>query len=159
MSQSRSFIVYAPDVPEEESHYPPPFEEETVGHYRNLGRALGTVNVGVGIDRLTPGMRSSFTHAHEQAEEIVYVLEGECHVRLLEPGKDPCEVPLRRGHVVAFIPGTRIAHCFVNRGTEDCVILTVGERKPDRTFYAEDHEYNAFYEAKSPEKFWHEGAR
>ena len=35
------FIVFAPDIPEEESHYPPPFDTERVGLSRNLGKAAG----------------------------------------------------------------------------------------------------------------------
>ena len=150
------FIVFAPDVPEEEGHYPPPFDKERVGNFRNLGKASGSKSIGFGIDRLAPGERSSFTHAHEHEEEVVYVLEGECAVRLIEPGKPPREVPLRVGHVVTFVAGTRIAHCFVNRGTVDCRLFTVGERKPEieRAFYAEDKDYDAFYARNSPDKYW-----
>jgi len=153
---SDSFIVFAPDVPEEEGHYPPPFDKERTGNFRNLGVASGSKSIGFGIDRLTPGERSSFTHAHEHEEEIVYVLEGECAVRIVEPGKEAREVPLRAGHVVTFVAGTRIAHCFVNRSDKDCRLFTIGERKPDieRAFYAEDKEYDAFYAKRSPEKYW-----
>jgi uncharacterized cupin superfamily protein len=151
-----SFIVFAPDVPEEAGHYPPPFDKERVGFSRNLGKAIGSVSIGVGIDRLPPGERSSFTHAHSHEEELVYVLEGECNVRLIEPGKEPREVPLRAGHVVSFVAGTRIAHCFFNRGSKDCLLLTVGERKRDvdRGFYAEDAEYDAFFARERPGSYW-----
>jgi uncharacterized cupin superfamily protein len=151
-----SFIVFAPDVPEEEGHYPAPFDKERLGFFRDIGRAAGTVNIGVGLDRLPPGERTSFTHAHSHEEELIYVLEGECNVRLIDPGKEPREVPLRAGHVVSFVAGTRIAHCFVNRGTRDCVTLTIGERKRgiDRCFYAEDTEYNAFFAQERPERYW-----
>ncbi len=150
------FIVYAPDVPEEEGHYPAPFDTERLGFFRDIGRAAGTVNIGVGLDRLPPGERSSFTHAHSHEEELVYVIEGECHVRLVEPGKEPREVPLRAGHAVSFVAGTGIAHCFVNRGTRDCVMLTIGERKRgvDRAFYAEDEDYDAFFRREHPERYW-----
>jgi uncharacterized cupin superfamily protein len=150
------FIVFAPDVPEVEGRYPPPFDKERVGRFRNLGKATGSVNVGFGIDRLSPGERSSFTHAHLHEEEIVYVLEGECSVRLVEPGKEPREVPLRAGHAVTFVAGTRLAHCFVNRGTKDCLLFTVGERKREieRAFYAEDTEYDAFYAREKPSQYW-----
>lgn len=77
-------------------------------------------------------------------------------MRLLEPGKEPREVPLRAGHLVSFAAGTRIAHCIVNRGTRDCVTLTIGERKRgvDRTFYAEDGAYDAFFAREHPERYW-----
>jgi uncharacterized cupin superfamily protein len=151
-----SFIVLSSDVPEQEGHYPAPFEKERLGFFRDLGRAMGTVNIGMSLDRLPPGERSSFTHAHSHEEEIVYVLEGDCHVRLIEPGNEPREVALRAGHAVAFVAGTRMAHSFVNRGTRDCRLLTIGERKRgvDRGFYAEDKEYDAFFKREHPSRYW-----
>ena len=154
-----SFIVFAPDVPEVPGHYPSPFDEERVGFYRNLGKAAGSASLGFGIDRLGPGERSSFTHAHALEEELVYVLEGECVVRLVELGKEPVEVPLRAGHVVSFVAGTGLAHCFVNRGTSDCRLFTVGEQKRgiERSFYAEDTDYDAFFARERPECHWADG--
>jgi uncharacterized cupin superfamily protein len=151
-----SFIVFAPDVPEEPGHYPAPFDKERVGFSRNLGKAIGSAAIGVGMDRLPPGERSSFTHAHSHEEELVYVLEGECNVRLIEPGQEPREISLRAGHIVTFVAGTRIAHCFVNRGTNDCLLLTMGEKKRhiDRGFYAEDTEYDAFFARERPGSYW-----
>jgi uncharacterized cupin superfamily protein len=154
--ETDSFIVFAPDVPEVEGRYPAPFDKERVGCFRDLGRAAGSRSLGVGLDRLSPGERTSFTHAHSHEEEFLYVVEGECHVRLIEPGKQPREVPLRAGHAVSFVAGTRLAHCFVNHGSRDCVLLTVGERKRyvDRAFYAEDEEYDAFFAREHPERYW-----
>ena len=151
-----SFIVFAPDVPAEEGHYPPPFDRERLGFFRDLGKAAGTVSLGVGLDRLPPGERTSFTHAHSHEEELVYVLEGECSVRLIEPGQEPREVPLRAGHIVSFPAGKRIAHCFVNRGSRDCMTLTVGERKRgvDRACYPEDPEYDAYVARENPGRHW-----
>ncbi len=153
---SDPFIVFAPDVPEQEGHYPAPFDKERVGFWRNLGKAAGSVSLGFGIDRIPPGERTSFTHAHKHEEELVYVLEGECSVRLVEPGKEPREVSLRAGHVVSFVAGTRVAHCFVNRSAADCRLFTVGERKPgvEKAFYAEDLDYDAFYARERPDCYW-----
>jgi uncharacterized cupin superfamily protein len=151
-----TFVVFGLDVPEEEGRYPPPFDTERLGFFRDVGRVLGTKSLGVGLDRLPPGERTSFTHAHSDEEELVYVVAGECHVRLIEPGKAPREIPLRAGHFVSFVAGTRVAHCFVNRGTRDCVTMTIGERKQgvDRVFYAEDTEYDAFVRRTKPERHW-----
>lgn len=87
------------------------------------------------------------------------MLEGECVVRLVERGKEPVEVPLRAGNIVSFVAGTGIAHCFVNRGTTDCRLFTVGERKRDieRTFYAEDVDYDAFFARAKPQCHWADG--
>lgn len=149
------FIVHIEDVPEEESAYPSPFDGEKLAFSRDLGRAAGSKNLGFGIERLPPGRRTSFTHAHKEEEELVYVLSGTCHVRLIAPGAEPREIPLRAGHGVSFPPGTGIAHTFVNRGTEDCLLFVVGERRPtDRWFYPEDAEYDAHFAATSPERHW-----
>ncbi|WP_224369637.1 cupin domain-containing protein [Hyalangium versicolor] len=152
-----SFIVHALDVPEQEGAYRAPFDGEKLSFDRNLGQAAGTERFGLRHERLPPGRRTSFTHAHSHEEELVYVLEGECHVRLIEPGAlEPREIPLRAGHVVSFRSGTGIAHCFVNHGASDCLLLTVGERRRgvDRCVYPEDTAYNDFIRSTRPERFW-----
>jgi uncharacterized cupin superfamily protein len=58
------FIVFAPDVPEEEGRYPAPFDKERLGFFRDLGRAAGSKSIGLVLDRIPPGERMSFTHAH-----------------------------------------------------------------------------------------------
>jgi len=139
-----AFLVHEDDVPETEGRYRAPFDAESLSWERNLGRAAGTVNFGLRRERLPPGKRMSFTHAHSEEEELAYVLRGECFVRIIEPGREPREHALRAGHTVSFPAGTGIAHTFVNRGTSDCVILCFGERKDeaDRVFYPEDPDYD-----------------
>jgi len=150
------FIVHEDDVPEVEDHYPSPFDSERLSWERDLGRAAGTVNFGLRKDRLPPGRRTGFTHAHSQEEELVYVLEGECFARLIEPDGTVHEHPLRAGHTVAFPAGTAIAHTFVNRGQRDCILLVFGERKDetDRVFYPEDAEYERHLEQNRPKYYW-----
>jgi uncharacterized cupin superfamily protein/GNAT superfamily N-acetyltransferase len=153
-----SFIAHIDDLEEIEGTYPSPFDGEKLTIYRDLGRATGTKTMGFGYERLLPGRRSSFTHAHETEEEFVYVIAGECHVRLIEPGGAAREVGLRAGHAVAFQAGTGIAHTFVNHGTEECRLLIAGERrKTDRWFYAEDAEYEAHMVKNRAEKHWTRG--
>ena len=150
-----SFVVHLDEVAEVEGAYRPPFDTEKLSIYRDLGRAAGSKTLGFGHERLPPGRRTSFTHAHEHEEEFVYVLAGTCHVRLIEPGAEPCEIPLRAGHVVSFPAGTGIAHTFVNLGTEECLLLVVGERRAnDRWFYPEDAAYDAHLAATRPERSW-----
>lgn len=149
------YIVHIDDVPEQEGAYPPPFDREKLSLYKNLGQATGSRNLGFAVERLRPGRRTSFTHAHSQEEEIIYVLAGICHVRLVEPGEAPRELLLRAGHAASFA-GTRIAHTFVNRGSEDCLLVIVGERRPDddRVFYPDDPEYDAAHARIAPENHW-----
>jgi uncharacterized cupin superfamily protein len=150
-----SFIVHADDVPEEEGRYRPPFDSEALSFTRELGRATGAVKLGMSRERLPPGRRTSFTHAHSEEEELVYVLEGECTLRVLAPGEAPREIPLRAGHAVTFLAGTRIAHCAWNRSTRDCVLLVVAARSDlDRVFYPEDRKFDAHVAATRPDRWW-----
>jgi ribosomal-protein-alanine N-acetyltransferase len=150
------FIVRSADVPEEEGHYAPPFDIERLSWGRNLGKAAGSVKVGLWQERIPPGRRTSFTHAHSHAEELVYVLGGQCALRLVEPGTAPRDVPVAAGDVISFPPGTGIAHCFANRGEGDCTLLCFGERLPDldRAFYPEDEGWDAHLKRTHPERHW-----
>jgi uncharacterized cupin superfamily protein len=153
------YVVHVDDVPEVEGCNPAPFDGEKFTLYRHLGQATGARHVGFAYERLLPGRRSSSTHAHSAEEEFVYVLSGTCHVRVIEPGAAPREIPLRAGHAVTFAPGTGIAHCFVNRGTEECALLVVGERKPDvdRVRYPEDAAYDEHFARTRPKEHWSPG--
>jgi uncharacterized cupin superfamily protein len=150
------FIVHVDDVEEIEGAYRSPFDKEKLSIYRDIGRRAGSKNVGFSWERLLPGRRTSFTHAHSEEEEFIFVLSGTCHVRLVEPGSEPREIPLRAGHAVSFPAGTEIAHTLVNRGNEECTLFVVGERRPetDRVFYPEDAEYDAHHARTWPERHW-----
>lgn len=150
-----SFVVHADDVAEIEGTYPAPFDREKLSFYRDLGRAIGSVRLGLSLERLVPGRRTSFTHAHSHEEELAYVIAGACHLRVVEPNAEPREIPLRAGHCVSFPAGTGIAHTFVNHGDAECVLLVVGERNPaDRAFYPDDPEHDAHLARTRPERHW-----
>src|SRR5512139_4195768 len=102
----KPYVVHIDEVAEQEGGYAPPFDQEKTAHYRDLGDATGSQSLGFGLDRLLPGRRTSFTHAHSHEEELVHVLSGTCHLRVVEPGAEPREIPLRAGHVVSFPAGT-----------------------------------------------------
>lgn len=154
--KSPPFIVHASDVPEEAGSYPAPFDKEQLSFGRNLGKAAGSVNIGMWHERIPPGRRTSFTHAHSHEEELIYVLEGTCMIRIAEPGKEPYEITVRTGHTISFPAGTGIAHSAINRGTEDCTLLCFGERKPgvDRALYTDEVEYQKWALANRPERTW-----
>jgi uncharacterized cupin superfamily protein len=150
------YVVHIDDVPEVEGAYRAPFDQEKLSLYRDLGRAAGSKTVGYSWERLLPGRRTAFTHAHSAEEEFIYVISGTCHLRIIEPGSQPREFPLRAGHGVCFPAGTGIAHTFINRGTEECTLFIVGERRPDsdRVFYPEDTGYDALHARNDPEHHW-----
>ena len=157
MSDDRPhFVAHIDDVPEKDGSYPAPFDTEKMSPYRDLGRAVGSKALGFRLERLIPGARTSFTHAHSDEEEMAYVLSGSCHLRIIEPGGKPREIELRAGHVVSFPAGTAIAHTFVNHGTEECQVFVAGERKRelDRVFYAEDADYEEHFARTRPLRHW-----
>ncbi|HTT70589.1 MAG TPA: hypothetical protein VMG32_05155 [Anaeromyxobacteraceae bacterium] len=68
------WVVHAEDVSEVEGHYPAPFDAERLSFGRDLRRAQGSVKLGLWRERVPPGRRTGFTHAHLAGEELVYVL-------------------------------------------------------------------------------------
>lgn len=114
------FLVRAADVPEQTHRYPK--SDEAMGPLRRLGRAAGLQRIGVNLQRLPPGTRSSWPHAEENEEEFVYVLEGEVDAWI-----DGTLHPMRAGDFAAFPVGTGIAHTVLNNGARDALLLVGGE--------------------------------
>jgi uncharacterized cupin superfamily protein len=130
MTSRPSFIVSARDVPQTTHVYPQ--SQEPMGPRRRLGSAAGLVRIGVNLQRLPPGTRSSWPHAEEDEEEFVYVIEGEVDAWI--------NGELHRmvaGDLAAFPAGTGICHCFINNGGREALLLVGGEApKPgSRIFY------------------------
>lgn len=104
-----------------------PQSTERMGPDRRLGKAAGLVRIGVNLQRLPPGSRSSWPHAEEKEEEFVYVVEGEVDAWI-----DGELFPMVAGDFAAFPAGTGICHCFINNTTREAVLLVGGEAaKPD----------------------------
>lgn len=150
-----AFVVRTADVTEIEDHYPHPFDAERLTFGRELGRAAGSRAIGVWEQRIPPGRRTSFTHAHLREEELIYVLSGAPTLRWIPPGEAPREIALGRGDLVAFPAGTGIAHTVVNRTEEDALLLVIGERHAaERVAYPEDQAYMAHRLRERPLATW-----
>lgn len=120
MAARPSFIVSARDVPERTHVYPQ--SDEPMGPSRRIGHAAGLVRLGINLQRLPPGARSSWPHAEEDEEEFVYVLEGE-----VDAWVDGELHRMVAGEIAAFPAGTGISHCFINNGDRDVLLLVGGE--------------------------------
>lgn len=96
---------------------------------RDLGRALGSVLIGLAHLTVAPGKLSAPPHCHSAEEELFVVLDGDGTLLL---GGD--EHPVRPGSVVARPPGTGIAHAF-RAGPGGLVLLAFGSRGPDDIAY------------------------
>ncbi len=120
MTARPPFIVSAADLPERRHVYPQ--SDEPMGPTRRLGAAAGLVRLGVNLQRLPPGSRSSWPHAESEEEEFVYVIEGEVDAWI-----DGRLHRMTAGDLAAFPAGTGICHCFINNGQRDALLLVGGE--------------------------------
>lgn len=130
MTTRPTFIVCAHDLPESTHIYPQ--STEPMGPVRRIGKMAGLVRIGVNLQRLPPGTRSSWPHAEETEEEFAYVIEGE-----VEAWIDGHLHRMCAGDFAAFPAGTGICHCFINNSEREAVLLVGGETsKPaNRIFY------------------------
>jgi uncharacterized cupin superfamily protein len=129
MTQRPPFIVSTADVPERTHIYP--HSDEKMGPSRGIGKAAGLQRIGIHIQTLPPGARSSWPHAEEDEEEFVYVLQGEVDCWI-----DGVVHRMKPGDIAAFPAGTGICHAFLNNGETDVVLLVGGEAgKPDSRIY------------------------
>jgi len=120
MSSRPPFIVSVNDLPEYSHVYPQ--SEEAMGPVRRVGGAAGLVRLGINLQRLPPGRRSSWPHAESDEEEFVYIIEGEVDAWI-----DGELHPMHAGDFAAFPAGTGISHCFINNSTTDALLLVGGE--------------------------------
>lgn len=97
-----------------------PGSSELLSQGAPVGRVLGLKKIGIHIETLHPGRRTSWPHAESSEEEFGYVIEG--HPQAWIDGKI---YDLSPGDFVAFPSGTGIAHTFINN-TEEVVLLLVG---------------------------------
>jgi uncharacterized cupin superfamily protein len=104
------------------SRYPEPFAAPCRDKIRRrLAIAAGLKHIGINLLELNPGAWSSQRHWHSQAEEFVYILEGE--VVLVTEGN---EETLHAGDCAGFLPGNPDGHHLQNRSDAPARILEIG---------------------------------
>lgn len=142
------FIANYKDLMDEDNAtYPESSELLSIG--APVGKKLGLQKIGVHIETLPPGRRTSLPHAESEEEEFAYVIKGHPHVWI-----DGVVHPLSAGDFVAFPAGTGIAHTFLNNSDETCLLLVGGETsKPEnKIFYPLNLERNLERQKKGD--FW-----
>jgi uncharacterized cupin superfamily protein len=115
-----SFIIATGELPESSHVYPQ--SEEAMGPVRSAGKAAGLVRLGINLQRLPPGTRSSWPHAESDEEEFAYVIEG-----AVDAWIDGELHAMVAGDLAAFPAGTGICHCFINNSEQDVLLLVGGE--------------------------------
>jgi uncharacterized cupin superfamily protein len=89
----------------------------------DIGRALGSLNIGLAIQTVSPGGRSSRRHRHVFQEEILLVMAG---TGVLVHGDQ--RVPASPGDAFCYRPDDPEPHCFENTATTELVIWAFGNR-------------------------------
>lgn len=99
------------------------FEPPITARMADIGRALGSASIGLVVQTVQPGHRSSRRHRHIFQEEILIVMVGN---GMLHHGDS--RLPVGPGDAICYLPGDREAHTFENTGTENLVIWAFGNR-------------------------------
>lgn len=116
------------------SIYPEPWASEMKGRSSlRLGDAGGLTQFGANLVILAPGAQSSLRHWHENEDEFVMVISGECV--LIE---DEGETAMRPGNCAAFPAGNPNGHHFVNRADREARFLVVGTRASQEVAHYSD---------------------
>jgi len=140
-----SFIIDTNALVEADDAYPG--SDERLGYGRAIGKAAGLLRLGLHLERVPPGRRTSYPHAEGDEEEFVYVLEGD-----IDAWIDGTLHRMTAGDLAGFPAGTGINHAFLNNGTRDALLLVGGERsKPGHRIY---YPLNPEREAEMPAGAW-----
>jgi uncharacterized cupin superfamily protein len=123
-----AWLVRAEEAPTGENEYEP--GGETFGLSTRLGEHAGLRRIGVNVDLIRPGERSTKFHWHHEEEECFLVLSGS---GVLMVGDERFRVG--PGDFFAKREGPERPHQFVNDGDQDLRILTIGEHRGDKAEY------------------------
>ncbi len=99
------------------------FEPPVAGRMADIGRTLGSQRIGLTIQTVAPGHRSSRRHRHLFQEELLVVMSG---AGTLLHGDE--RVACGPGDAFLYLPGDAAPHSFENTGTVALEIWAFGDR-------------------------------
>ncbi|MBV9332018.1 MAG: cupin domain-containing protein [Alphaproteobacteria bacterium] len=102
--------------------------DELQGLYAKFGRRADFSRIGVHIELLKPGRRTSWPHAERDEEEFVFVVRGTVDCWL-----DGRLYPMRDGDFVGWRGGDGITHVILNNSSEDALLIVGGEASRSRS--------------------------
>jgi uncharacterized cupin superfamily protein len=115
------FVVHWRDILEKKSvRYDDSDEGQTIP--ARFGRRARFSRIGIHLDLLKPGRRTSWPHAERDEDEFVYVVSGR-----VEAWNDGYTTPLTEGDFIGWRAKTGITHVILNNNGEDAVLLVGGE--------------------------------
>lgn len=136
-----------------------PFDRGRFGSsFQHLTRAaMGDrpYHVGVAIEELPPGKQSCPFHFHMLEEEHLYMLEGECTLRL---GSE--RLRFKAGDYAVFPAGEKTGHCLINETDRPCRYIVIGENNPNEScVYPDSNKVSnrwlgERYDRAAPRDYW-----
>jgi uncharacterized cupin superfamily protein len=130
-SRKPDFAVNWRDILDKKSaHYPGSIEHQGID--ARFGKRARFSRIGIHVEVLKPGRRTSYPHAEGDEEEFVYVVSGKIDCWL-----DGHVYPMAEGDFVGWEAGTGITHVIMNNSDQDAVLLVGGEasRAAGRCWY------------------------
>jgi uncharacterized cupin superfamily protein len=140
------FVAHWRDILEKKSGtYPNSTEEH--GLDALFGRRARFSRIGVHLEVLKPGRRTSWPHAERDEEEFVYVVSGD-----VEAWNDGHIAKMGIGDFIGWESGTGITHVIINNTDADAILIVGGEagRRNNQYWYPTELWYNK----KIGENFW-----
>jgi uncharacterized cupin superfamily protein len=100
------------------------FEHPIAAKMTDIGRTLGSATIGLTIQTVAPGRRSSRRHRHLFQEEVLIIISG---TGTLHHGDE--RIAVSPGDCICYLAGDPEPHAFENTGvTEELVIWAFGNR-------------------------------
>lgn len=140
------FVAYWKDILlKDEGGYPG--STEMHGIDAPFGRRARFSRLGVHLEVLPAGRRTSWPHAERDEEEWVYVVSGN-----LDCWLDGHIHPMGEGDFVGFVAGSGLTHVCINNSAHDAILLVGGEAARSRNqFWYPLHPHR---DKETAELFW-----
>ncbi len=122
-------------------------DTEPQGLNASFGRWARFSRIGLHVEVLKPGRRSSRPHAERDEDEFAYVVSGR-----IDAWNDGWVTPLGEGDFIGWQGGTGITHVLMNNSDEDAVLIVGGEagRRRNQFWYP----YHLWYNRQLGELYW-----
>jgi uncharacterized cupin superfamily protein len=123
--------------------------DEPQGLNARFGKRARFSRIGVHVELLKPGRRTSWPHAERDEEEFVFLARGKIDCWL-----DGRIFPMHEGDFVGWRGGDGITHVIMNNSDEDAVLVVGGEasRFRSRVWYP----YHPHRQKEIGENYWHD---
>lgn len=103
------------------NRYPDSDEDQTLdARFDNHARFS---RIGMRVQLLKAGRRTSWPHAERDEDEFIYVVSGK-----VDAWNDGTITPVEEGDFIGWKGGTGITHAIINNSAEDAVLIVGGER-------------------------------